>query len=271
MSKDGMRLDAYLVSHGLVSGRDRAKSLITQGAVQVNGKTITKSSFCVPAEAVVECDTTSVRFVGRGGLKLEKALHMSGISAENAVAMDVGASTGGFTDCLLQNGAVTVYAVDIGHDQLHPSLREDKRVVVLEDTDIRSERLRQIVPAGSVDICAIDVSFISLKQVLPSVIPFLKPESTVLCLIKPQFEAGRSGVGKKGVVRDARVHGNVLREMCGVFEQNGLRLQALDFSPVTGGEGNIEFLAVLRYSDTAQTATVDIREVVEKAHITLKK
>lgn len=268
-----MRLDAFLVAKGYVSGREKAKELIENGAVTVNGKTVLKAAAKVTEDSSIVCDTSSIRFVGRGGLKLEKALQISGLDVTGMVAMDVGASTGGFTDCLLQEGAAIVYAIDVGTDQLHPSLRADKRVTVLEDTDIRSDALHKVIAAGSVDVCAVDVSFISLQQVLPFILPFLKPNATLLCLIKPQFEAGKAGIGKHGVVRDKKVHHTVLESLCTYFGSLGLTIQALTYSPVTGGKGNIEFLIVLVYSNTkALTVTpVAVREIVEKAHQAFKK
>ena len=273
MSDEQIRLDALLVLKGFVSGREKAKELIENGAVTVAGKTVIKASVKVPFDSEIACDTTSVRFVSRGGFKLEKALAVSGAAVQGAVAMDVGASTGGFTDCLLQAGAKMVYAIDVGTDQLHPTLRADERVVVLENTDVRSERLHEIVDKNSVDICAIDVSFISLTRVLPAVVPFLKDGATVLCLIKPQFEAGKSAIGKKGVVRDAKVHRRVLEDLCIFFNETAFSVKTLDFSPVTGGEGNIEFLAVLTYTETKSLAPlpVSIKDVVETAHRTLKR
>ncbi len=268
-----MRLDAFLVAKGLVSGREKAKELIESGAVMVNGKTVLKAAFKVTDNSDVKCDTSSIRFVGRGGLKLEKALQISSLDVTDMVAMDVGASTGGFTDCLLQSGAMHVYAIDVGTDQLHVSLREDPRVTVLEGTDIRSDALRAVIPLQSVDVCAVDVSFISLQQVLPSVLPYLKSDATLLCLIKPQFEAGKAAIGKHGVIRDKKVHCSVLETMCSFFGSLGLTVQKLDYSPITGGEGNIEFLIVLVYSNTKASVftPVPIREVVERAHQSLKK
>ncbi len=273
MSGEMMRLDALLVMKGFVSGREKAKKLIENGAVTVAGKAVTKASVKVPCDSDIICDTSSVRFVGRGGFKLEKALQISGVNVEGKVAMDVGASTGGFTDCLLQVGAKRVYAIDVGTEQLHPVLRDDSRVVVLEGTDVRSPILQGSIPAVSIDVCAIDVSFISLTLVLPAVLPFLKDGATVLCLIKPQFEAGKSAIGKKGVVRDAKIHRRVLEDLCVFFSDNMLSVQALDFSPITGGEGNIEFLAALTYS-SMQTPTplpVSVKDVVDAAHKMLKR
>ncbi len=273
MSGEILRLDALLVTKGYVSGREKAKELIENGAVTVAGKAVTKASVKIPIDSVITCDTSSVRFVGRGGLKLEKALQISGVDVKGMVAMDVGASTGGFTDCLLQAGAVKVYAIDVGTDQLHPTLRDNAHVVVLEGTDVRSPALQEIIPTKSVDVCAIDVSFISLTHVLPAVLPFLKDGATVLCLIKPQFEAGKSAIGKKGVVRDAKAHRRVIEDLCVFFSETALSVQAPDFSPITGGEGNIEFLAALVYSKiiTPAPLPVSVKDVVDAAHRTLKR
>ncbi len=271
MGNGELRLDAYLVGAGLVSGRERAKELIKAGAVTVNGRPVMKAATKITPADTVECDTSSVRFVSRGGLKLEKALQMSDIAVSGLVALDVGASTGGFTDCLLKAGAARVYAVDVGTDQLHPTLRENPRVVSLEGTDIRSDTVSVHIPDHSIDLCAIDVSFISLRLILPAVRRFLKPGAVVLCLIKPQFEAGRQAIGKRGVVRDRRVHQTVLHSLCEFFAEQSLSVKGMDFSPVTGGEGNIEFLVVLVYSDTsAPPATFPIKELVDRAHRELK-
>ncbi len=271
MANGEVRLDAYLVETGRVSGRERAKELIKAGAVTVNGRPVVKAATKITADDTVECDTSSLRFVSRGGLKLEKALLMSDIPVTGLTALDVGASTGGFTDCLLKAGASRVYAVDVGTDQLHPTLRQDPRVVSLEGTDIRSEAVSLHIPDHTVDLCAIDVSFISLRLILPAVRRFLKPGATILCLIKPQFEAGRQAVGKRGVVRDRRVHQTVLTSLCEFFAEQSLSVKEMDFSPVTGGEGNIEFLAVLVYSDTNVAPTaISVRELVDRAHQQLK-
>ena len=266
------RLDAFLVAAGYVSGREKAKMLIENGMVTVNGKPAKKASMTVSAADAVVCDTTLLRFVGRGGYKLEKALALSNRDFSGCVAMDVGASTGGFTDCLLQAGAKRVFSIDVGTDQLHPSLRSDPRVTVLENTDVRDERLKTVISPQSVDVCVIDVSFISLRAVLPSVLPFLKTDAVIITLIKPQFEAGKAAVGKRGVVKDAKVHRRVLEELSVFFGELGLSTEALDFSPVTGGEGNIEFLAVLVYNHTKPPAmtVLSARDVVKKAHETLK-
>lgn len=246
MDGKGERLDAHLVAVGAASGREKAKELVEAGFVTVNGVAVTKASRRIAPTDVVECTAPTQKYVGRGGYKLERAIVAAGLSLTDAVAMDVGSSTGGFTDCMLQNGAAKVYAVDVGHDQLHPGLRGDPRVVVLEGTDIRSDALSAAVAAGSITFCSVDVSFVSLSHVLPAILPYLAQDATLVCLIKPQFEAGKAAVGKHGVVKDRKVHAQVLsRQLC-LFAESGLTPLWLGHSPITGGEGNIEYLAVLR-------------------------
>ena len=268
MADNGIRLDAYLVSAGYAGGRDKAKELITTGQVLVDGVVVTKASRTVTPDRTVECRAPREKYVGRGGYKLERAIEAAGLTLTDAVAMDVGASTGGFTDCMLQCGAARVYAVDVGHDQLHPSLRQDSRVTVLEGTDVRSDRLRQTVEQGSVTFCSVDVSFVSLSNVLPAVVPYLAQSATLVCLIKPQFEAGRAAIGKRGVVKDRRVHQRVLAEQLALFASLGLTVGWLGHSPITGGEGNIEYLAVLRRE--GEGALVDPVAVVDAAFEQLK-
>ena len=262
-----IRLDAYLVSAGYAGGRDKAKEMIAAGQVLVDGVVVTKASRTVTPAQTVECRAPRQKYVGRGGYKLERAVEAAGLDLTAAVAMDVGSSTGGFTDCMLQRGAAHVYAVDVGHDQLHPTLRGDGRVTVLEGTDIRSERLRETVAAGSITFCSVDVSFVSLSNVLPAILPYLAQEATLVCLIKPQFEAGRSAVGKRGVVKDRKVHQRVLAEQLALFSSLGLSPAWLGHSPITGGEGNIEYLAVLR---RGTPTVVDVAEVVQTAFAELK-
>lgn len=271
------RLDVYLVQTGLATGREKAKEYINAGAVTVNGKPVIKPSFLLTERDAVCCQTEEIAYVGRGGKKLEKALAVAGISPSGLTAMDVGASTGGFTHCLLLGGAVKVYAVDVGHGQLHASLIADPRVVNLEGTDIRSDALKQHIPVKSVDLLTMDVSFVSLRTVLPAVFSYLRENAWLFLLIKPQFEAGKSDVGKNGIVRDKRVHCRVLREMCSLFSDSNCTLQYLTFSPITGGagrnDGNIEYLAILRYQSSDTTTgeqTVDIRALVEQAFDTFK-
>ena len=269
MNSKGERLDTYLVAVGAASGREKAKEIIEAGFVTVNGAVVTKASRRIASTDAVVCAAPTQKYVGRGGYKLERAIEAAGLSLTDAVAMDVGSSTGGFTDCMLQNGAARVYAVDVGHDQLHPTLREDPRVVVLEGTDIRSEALSAAVAAGSVTFCSVDVSFVSLSNVLPAIVPYLASDATLVCLIKPQFEAGKAAIGKHGVVKDRKVHAQVLsRQLC-LFAEQGLTPVWLGHSPITGGEGNIEYLAVL-HRDAATVPVWDTEAVVQTAFEQLK-
>mgnify|MGYP004664229015 CR=1 FL=1 len=240
---DTVRLDAALVEKGLVSGRDKAKELIENGKVTVNGHVVRKAAARVADTDVLDCDSTSQRYVGRGGLKLEKALRKLAFPVEGAIAMDVGASTGGFTDCLLSRGAAHVYAIDVGHDQLHPRLRGDARVSCMEETDARRQDiLCKAISLHSIDLISIDVSFISLAQIAPAVLPFLRPNGWMICLIKPQFEVGREYIGKHGVVRSRAAHRQLLDRFLQKFTAWGLSVKLLTFSPITGGDGNIEYL-----------------------------
>ncbi len=261
-----LRLDVVLVARGLASGREKAKELITAGNVQVDGHIICKASFLVGEKARIVCDNSAQRYVGRGGYKLEKALDTWKIDLHGVEALDIGASTGGFTDCMVRHGASKVYAVDVGHGQLHASLRADPRVCVLEGMDIRkSEELLRFVAENSVLFCTIDVSFISVKAIFSAVTRFLKENATVICLVKPQFEAGRQAVGKNGVVRDPKTHRLVLREMVAFFAERGWPVAALTYSPITGGDGNMEYLALLRREACAFPLAVDavVREAWE--------
>lgn len=269
MDGKGERLDTYLVAIGVASGREKAKEIIEAGFVTVNGSAVTKASRRMTLADVVVCAAPTQKYVGRGGHKLERAIEAAGLSLTDAVAMDVGSSTGGFTDCMLQNGAAKVYAVDVGHDQLHPTLREDPRVVVLEGTDVRSEALATAVAEGSITFCSVDVSFVSLAHVLPAILPYLAQDATLVCLIKPQFEAGKAAIGKHGVVKDRKVHVQVLsRQLC-LFSENGLTPVWLGHSPITGGEGNIEYLAVLR-RDATTVPVWDTMAIVQTAFEQLK-
>ncbi len=266
------RLDAYLVARGFATGREKAKELIQNGEVTVNGAVIRKASFSVNADDTVLCDNTD-RYVGRGGLKLEKAIIDSRLNVTDAIALDIGASTGGFTQCLLQNGAQKVYAVDVGHGQLHPSLCADARVINLEGTDIRNVQLAETIPHGSVDVITADVSFISLKQILPHALPFLRENGTLVLLIKPQFEAGKSDVGKNGIVRDRAVHIRVLRDLLAFFAAQRCSATWLSGSPIQGGagrqRGNIEYLVVLTYGDVADKP-IDIRRIVDETFVSFQ-
>ncbi len=264
------RLDAVLVKRSLASGREKAKALIRAGLVTVNGRPVNKPAFFVGAGDEVACAAEGApRHVSRGGLKLEKALQLSGLSPAGRLCLDVGASTGGFTDCMLQNGANRVIALDVGHGQLHDSLCADPRVINLEGTDIRDEeKIGRILAPASVQFCSIDVSFISIEKIWPWVRPWLAPGASVVILVKPQFEAGREAVGKRGVVRDAHSHRAVLERFVAFLPGAGLGLRALTYSPVTGGEGNIEYLAAAVFGGESRCRP-SVRQLVEESHAVL--
>lgn len=237
------RLDMAVVQQGFAPSRQRAKGLIQRGQIAVNGKICTKPAYAVAAEDVVTLEGTDIPYVGRGGLKLEHALVCAKISLVGSICMDIGASTGGFTDCMLQHGAKKVYAIDVGHDQLAPVLREDPRVVSWEGMDIR-----QVTPSQlqePIDFFSMDVSFISLRHVLPSVVKLLQSGAAGAVLIKPQFEVGREHVGKNGLVTDPKAHRQVLQQILQLFQTLDLSLRLLTPSPIQGGSGNVEYLAVV--------------------------
>lgn len=233
-----MRLDVALVQRGLVPSRERAQEAIDASLVRVNGTVVTKAAKKVGEADQVELLGDPIGFVGRGGLKLEGALDRFSIDPAGLVCLDIGASTGGFTDCLLQRGARLVYAVDVGRDQLHPSLRQEPRVVAMEGTDIRTVKSLPELPS----LIAIDVSFISLTLVLPAAVDLLAPGGRIIALIKPQFEVGPGGVGKNGIVRDPRQHQRAVDRVLGAATGLGLRAGPVIESPVLGTEGNREFL-----------------------------
>ncbi len=242
---DGMRLDAALVARGICGGRDKAKTLITSGHVTVDGKTVTKASTTVSKTADIACDVRE-RFVGRGGEKLLKVLEQTAMDISGSRCADIGASTGGFTDCLLQHGAEKVFAIDVGHDQLAASLRNDARVVSMEGVDVRDrECVRAQIADASLDMCTVDVSFISLTAVWDSLVPLLKSSGRVVCLIKPQFEAGRAALSKRGVVKNPKDHCRVLHQLLAFWQEHGCGVQYLSHSPILGGEGNLEYIAVV--------------------------
>ncbi len=268
---NNQRLDAVLVSRGLVSGREKAKQLIAGGYVQVNGMVVTKPTKTVSDTDEIVCDSSSLKYVGRGGFKLEKAIEVARLTLDGRVAMDVGASTGGFTDCMLQKGAAHVFAIDVGHDQLHPSLRADARVTSLEGTDIRNaDKIARYIAPESVDFCSVDVSFISLTQVIPSILPLLRPTAVMVCLIKPQFEVGKADVKKHGVVRDMHAHRRLLEQFLLHFSDWRLSLRQLMVSPITGGEGNVEYLAVLDRKTDSLANTPDLNAILNDAKVMLK-
>ncbi len=244
MAKPSMRLDKLLVERGLTPSRQRAEALILAAHVRVNGQVVTKAGHRVDTDADVAVRGSDHPFVSRGGVKLAHALEALQVSAEGLVAMDVGASTGGFTDCLLQHGARKVYAVDVGYGQLAWSLRQDPRVIVLERQNIRYLQRQQI--PEDIQLATIDVSFISLKLVIPVILPFFSPHGQLVALIKPQFEAGREHIGKKGVVRDSQIHALVCGDIQEFCEKHGLQISGMVPSPILGPEGNREFLLVAR-------------------------
>ena len=261
------RLDVELVDRGLVQSRERAKVVIMEGLVYVNGQKSDKAGTPVKEDDRIEVRGETLRYVSRGGKKLEKAMQVFPVVLEGCTCMDIGASTGGFTDCMLQNGAVKVYAVDVGYGQLAWKIRSDPRVVVMERTNIRYVTPEQL--GEPLDLSVVDVSFISLKIVLPAIRKLLKPTGQVLCLIKPQFEAGKEKVGKKGVVRDPAVHEEVLADFVALAEQLPMTIRNLTFSPVKGPEGNIEFLAHLSM-EPGENHYPPLHELVEQAHAALK-
>ena len=269
------RLDVLLLEKGLAESREKAKAIIMSGIVYVEGEKEDKAGSTFPEEVNIEVRGKTLKYVSRGGLKLEKAMEVFPIDLAHKVCMDVGASTGGFTDCMLQNGAIKVYSVDVGHGQLAWSLRNDDRVVCMEKTNIRyvtPEDIDELVSFASVD-----VSFISLSKVLPPLRNLMTQEAECVCLIKPQFEAGREKVGKKGVVREKSTHMEVIEAVTGFTLESGFDLLGLDYSPVKGPEGNIEYLMHIRKTtDTDENikpgmSFVDsldekIKNLVEESH-----
>lgn len=265
-----IRLDQYLVQHGLIQSRERAKAMIMSGVVFVNEQKVDKAGEMIKEDAKVEVRGHDIGYVSRGGLKLEKAMSHFDLTLAGKVCMDVGASTGGFTDCMLQNGAVKVYSVDVGHGQLDWKLRNDERVTCMEKTNIR-----YVVPEDIAEppaFVSIDVSFISLTKVLLPVRNLMTADGEIVCLIKPQFEAGREKVGKKGVVRDPKVHEEVIHKVIDYAAEIGLESRNLEFSPIKGPEGNIEYLLQLKKKERPEEVApfeISVEEVVKKAHETL--
>ena len=244
MTSDKQRLDQLMVARNLAASRERARALIKDGAVLVNGFPAAKPGSIVSSAATIALKQRDFPYVSRGGLKLEKALEVFEVNLRSAVCLDIGASTGGFTDCLLQHGAQRVYAVDVGYGQLAWKLRQDDRVIVIERTNARQISHQQI--PEDVDLVTIDVSFISLRLIVPAVLPLLKPVGNIIALIKPQFEVGKGQVGKGGVVKDKRLHDDVILSLCSFFESIGLKCSRVVPSPILGPKGNKEFLVFLR-------------------------
>lgn len=261
------RLDVILTTRQLAESREKAKAIIMSGEVFVAGQRVDKAGTMVDAEAEIEVRGHACPYVSRGGLKLEKALRNFGVCPEGYVCSDSGASTGGFTDCLLQQGAKKVFAIDVGYGQLAWSIRTDPRVVCMERTNIRYVTPEDL--GEPLDLSVVDVSFISLRIVLPAISALLKETGQVLCLIKPQFEAGKEKVGKKGVVRDPAVHEEVLQNFLALAKSLGFTVKNLTFSPVKGPEGNIEFLAHLSKLP-GEDQHPGVVQLVAMAHETLK-
>ncbi len=265
------RLDLLIVERGLAESREKAKALIMAGLVYAGNQKADKPGDLFPEDIPLEVRGKGLPYVSRGGLKLEKAVKEFGLKLDGLTCMDIGASTGGFTDCMLQNSAVKVYAVDVGYGQLAWSLRNDKRVVNLERTNARRLGREQI--PEEIDFFSIDVSFISLTLLLPVLRRLMAEKGRAVCLIKPQFEAGREKVGKKGVVRDKAVHREVIEKIWDFSLENGFSVLGLTFSPVKGPEGNIEYLIFLERSDQPVSASgvPSAAEVVEASHRELDK
>lgn len=263
------RLDILLVKGGFAESREKAKAIIMSGNVFVNNNREDKAGSTFDEKAIIEVRGNTLKYVSRGGLKLEKAMDNFDVSVEGKICMDIGASTGGFTDCMLQNGAVKVYSVDVGHGQLAWKLRQDERVVCMEKTNIRYVTKDDI--DDYIEFFSVDVSFISLTKVLGPVRELLSENGEGVCLIKPQFEAGREKVGKKGVVRDKNVHLEVVNMIVDYCITNGFEVLNLEFSPIKGPEGNIEYLVHIRKSEKTELEKPEllIEQIVAKAHETL--
>lgn len=267
---DKVRLDVFLTEKKLAPSREKARAMIMAGEVYIDSQKCDKAGMLVnPETANAEIRGDTLKYVSRGGLKLEKAMQEFPIVLEGKTAMDIGASTGGFTDCMLQNGAKKVFAVDVGYGQFAWKLRNDSRVVNMERTNIRYVTREQI--GEEIDFASIDVSFISLRLVLPVAKELLAEDGEIIALIKPQFEAGREQVGKKGVVRDIGVHYEVVKRIADFAEEAGLHPAGLSYSPIKGPEGNIEYLIYLKKQECAERITEEkIRETVDKSHELLK-
>lgn len=274
MSNKKERLDVLLVENGLFETREKAKRAIMAGIVYGNEVRLDKPGEKVSRDVVLTVKGQTLPYVSRGGLKLEKAIKEFNVDVQDKIMIDIGSSTGGFTDCALQNGAKLSYALDVGYNQLAWKLRQDERVIVMERTNFR-----YVTPAdfqeGMPEFASIDVSFISLRLIFPVLKTILRPKSDVVALIKPQFEAGKEFVGKKGIVRDPFVHEFVLKEMLAFVLKEGYDVHNLSYSPITGGDGNIEFLLHLRWEGSQEKGTNFVdkteRQIVDEAHLILKE
>lgn len=263
------RLDCVLVNRGFAESREKAKAIIMSGIVYVNNQKFDKAGDTVKPDDKIEVRGETLKFVSRGGLKLEKAIKSFNISLDDCVCADIGASTGGFTDCMLQNGAKKVYSIDVGYGQLAWKLRTDERVVNLERTNFRYVTREQV--PDELDFASVDVSFISLSLIIPVMRTLLKDCGRAVCLIKPQFEAGKENVGKKGVVRDKNVHVSVIDKIINIVTENKFSLLGLDFSPIKGPEGNIEYLCYIQKNDEPTTICYSALDVVEASYNALKE
>ena len=267
MAEKKERLDILLVEKGIITSRERAKACIMEGKVYVDGQKVDKAGEKVSESANIEYRGATLKYVSRGGLKLEKAMKTYGISLENKVCMDIGASTGGFTDCMLQNKASKVFSVDVGYGQFAWKLRTDERVVCMERTNIRYVTLENI--GEPLDFASIDVSFISLKKIMPATLNLLKDNGEVVALIKPQFEAGREKVGKKGVVREIETHKEVVYGIIDFLLEQNLNVLGVGYSPIKGPEGNREYLVYFSKDKNKESnfKREDVDTVVEASHV----
>ncbi len=267
------RLDILLVERDLIETREKAKRTIMAGLVYSESTRLDKPGMKVDVDIPLTVKGKVIPYVGRGGLKLEKALKFFDVNVSEKIMVDIGSSTGGFTDCALQNGASLSYAIDVGYNQLDWKLRNDERVVVMERTNFRYVT-SDMFDRGLPDFATIDVSFISLRLILPVLSKILLENGEVIALVKPQFEAGKEQVGRKGIVRDAKVHKQVLSNILSYARTEGFRTMGVTFSPITGGDGNIEFLAHLKWDGIKEEASIEeigIEQVVDEAHLSLKK
>jgi 23S rRNA (cytidine1920-2'-O)/16S rRNA (cytidine1409-2'-O)-methyltransferase len=273
MKSNKERVDVLLVEQGLFETREKAKRAVMAGIIYSNETRLDKPGEKIPSDSLLTVKGKTLPYVSRGGLKLEKALKVFDVDIKDKILLDIGASTGGFTDCALQNGATMSYALDVGYNQLAWKLRQDERVVVMERTNFRYVKPSDL-EGKMPNFASIDVSFISLKLILPVLKTLLVPGSDVVALVKPQFEAGRDQVGKKGIVRDPKVHEKVIKTMIDYSLQLGYDVKNLSFSPITGGEGNIEFLLHLFWAEEKETGvnelTITPEQVVQTAHNELK-
>lgn len=259
-----LRLDAAVFSRGLTESREKAKVYIMSGMVYVNNQKADKPGMPVRDDDVIELRGETLKYVSRGGLKLEKAVNVFGVELNGKICADIGASTGGFTDCMLQNGAEKVYSVDVGYGQLDWKLRTDERVVNLERTNFRYVTEKEI--PEKLDFASVDVSFISLTKIIPVMQSLMNTDAEAVCLIKPQFEAGKENVGKKGVVRDLNVHIDVVKKIVDFVVSLGFSVLNIDYSPIRGPEGNIEYLIHIKNDKKAVLTDMDIEAMVKKSH-----